>query len=360
MPAAVRPVQAPVAFHYEAFFPEPELRWYTRFETLVTGAVLEASQRRALREGGVGKLLAYEWTSGFYPGDPVSASLDWQSRVRARREQWLLTETPVGGAAAERGPAEWYDFANDDLVDARARHLAGLLDSSGYDGFFFDTPGVQALPRVVANAWQVRNPRLDYTEQVGRFLRHLRARIGDKRIIFTNQGYRQADQLLPAANFDLSESYFTYVKPGDGTGFRPWHDPDKPWESIFTPVDQLISPALAKFPNVKMVHVNYAGGATSMKNRALRYSWACARIFGHEAYLMCPDDPYSERDEIYFADLGEAEGPWEQNPARTIVWRRFQRAVVAINSSPEPARVPGLDLPLPQPFQGYVFPSGAR
>ncbi len=62
-----------IAFHYEAVFPPDAVTWYTRFETLVTGAVLAAGQMKQLRRNG-SRLIAYEWSSGFYPGDTVSTA----------------------------------------------------------------------------------------------------------------------------------------------------------------------------------------------------------------------------------------------------------------------------------------------
>ena len=93
--------------------------------------------------------------------------------------------------------------------------------------------------------------------------------------------------MLPHADLDLTESYFTALD-GGGTKFRKWHDPGAAWESIRTPMEQLVMPAARKFPQVRFVHANYAAGSAAVAHRAARYSWACAKLWGHEAYLIAP------------------------------------------------------------------------
>lgn len=349
--------QCGVAFHYQAHFPARQLEWYTRFEILVTGSILSPQQTTALKRGP--KLVAYEWSSAFYQGDAVSAPLEWQRKVESQGQRWLLTDRPVTGNAAENGRvAHWYDFGNDELINQRASWLADRLVRAGYDGYFFDTIGEQCLPPEVVSAFQKRHPGMNYNQRQGLFLKALRGMMPAGKLIFLNQGYRHAEHLLPYADLDLSESYFTYLA-GSGTGFRPWHDPARPWESVKTPMENLIAPAVRKFPRVRMVHVNYAAGATRDVARARRYSLACARLFGQDAYTIVPGQPIAEEDDHYSADLGRPLGPYTEDPAQGIAWREFERAVVAVNGSARPTRVAALNLSLPEPFQGYVFRKGA-
>ena len=346
-----------VAFHYQAHFAPRQIEWYTRFEILVTGTVLTAQQTAPLRRGP--KLVAYEWSSAFYQGDAVSAPLDWQKRVESEGGRWLLTGRPVTGASAENGRlAQWYDFGNDSLIQARAAYLADRLASAGYDGYFFDTIGEQCLPAEVLEAFRRRHPGMNYNQRQGLFLESLRSRLPAGKLIFLNQGYRHAEHLLPHADLDLSESYFTYLE-GAGTGFRPWHDPARPWESVKTPMENLIAPALRKFPRVRMVHANYAAGSTRDVARARRYSLACARLFGQDAYTIVPGAPAEEEDESYAASLGRPLGQFMEDPAQSIAWRKFERGVVALNGSARPARIDSLGLSLPDGFQGYIFKQGA-
>jgi hypothetical protein len=357
LPARFHSGRGGVAFHYQAHFPPRQVEWYTRFEILVTGALLTPQQSAPLHR--VPKLVAYEWSSAFYRGDAVSAPLEWQRSVEAQGQRFLLTARPVTGASAENGRlAQWYDFGNDELINQRAAYLADRLVRAGYSGYFFDTIGEQCLPAEVLAAFKRRHPEMNYTQRQGLFLKSLRAMLPKGKLIFLNQGYRHAEHLLPYADLDLSESYFAFLE-GSGTGFRPWHDAARPWESVKTPMESLIAPALRKFPNVRMVHANYAGGSHGEVARARRYSLACARLFGQEAYTIVPGSPASEEDSMYSEGPGKPVGPVSEDPARSIAWRQFEHGVVAVNGSPRPARIASLGLNLPEAFQGYFFRQGS-
>ena len=309
-------------------------------------------QSGILRGGGC-RLVAYEWSSAFYPGDWVSAAEPWQRRVRT---DWLLTRVPVTGGAAENGkPAQWYDFANRDLVAARADYLAGVLIRTGYDGFFFDTLGWEQLPPLVQASFIERHPGVDYNVCQGEFLSALRKRLPVGKLIFTNQGFRHSESFLPHADLDLTESYFTYVV-GAETRFRPWHDPAKPWDSIRTPMIELVGAAERKFPAVRFVHVNYAYGASP---RAALYSYAAAKLFGHESYLIVPASAQAEEHAVYRSSLGRPlTASFEEDVSAGATWRRFERGTVAILSGPRPFAIPGTGLVLATPRMGYLFPSG--
>jgi hypothetical protein len=347
-------VPGPVAFHYEAVFPAAAVEWYTRFEMLVTGAVLPPSQTNVLRRNRT-RLIAYEWSSGFYPGDSVSASARWQAVVRNNASKWLISANPVGGAAAAPGrTALWYDFAEPGLVAARAGYLAELIGSAEYDGIFFDTPGSEQIPQQMLAAFKQRHPQADYDRCQGDFFGALKRKLGPGKTLFLNQGYRHADAMLPHADMDLTESYFAAVE-GNTTRFRKWHDPAQPWESIRTPMEQLVMPAARKYPKVRFVHVNYAAGGASLAGRAARYSWAAAHLFGHDAYLIAPGSYASERDEIYFANPGRPRSA-KYSEAGGVAWREFENGIVALNSGPGSGKIPGAGLVLPDAPAGYFFP----
>jgi hypothetical protein len=134
-----------VAFHYAALFDDSKINWYTRFRSLVTGGLLSHDQSRRLVDRGC-RLVAYEWSSGFYPGDWVSAEQAWQNTVQAHPD-WLLNSQPVGGGAAMPGKtALWYDFGNPDFRSTRAAYLAERVRTNGYSGVFLDTLGFEYLP----------------------------------------------------------------------------------------------------------------------------------------------------------------------------------------------------------------------
>ena len=348
--------RAAVAFHYAAVFTPRELAWYTRFDMLVTGAILAPAMSRKLQRSAT-KLVAYEWISGFYPGDPVSAPPAWHKEVCCQKPSWTLTEGPITGGAAEKGKAaHWYDFGNDALIEARARNLAKRVTDAGYHGLFFDTPGFEHLPPVAQTVFRQRYPRMDYDERQGRFLAALRRALPAGKVLFTNQGYRHADHLLPHADFDLTESTFTGVGERGSTIFRQWHDPARAWESVRTPMYELILPTLRKFPKVRMVHVNYAGTNPADVHRAIQYGYAASLIFGHDSYLMAPAASAAEEDPIYFTDLGPAEDFWKEEPSGAV-WRRFRHGIAVLNSATRRVEIPSLNLPTLEPQRGYIFPA---
>lgn len=349
---AIRGHRPAVAFHYAAHFTPAEVAWYTQFEILVTGGVLPAALTKTLKAGG-SKLIAYEWSSAFYPGDWVSAAEAWQKSVKP---DWLLTPSPVGGAAAAPGKtAHWYDFGNPALVDARARYLAGVLNSAGYDGFFFDTVGAEQTPPEAKQAFAKRHPKLDYNVCQGQFLSALRKAMAPGKLIFTNQAFRHAAEMLPFADLDLTESYFT-AEMGTKTLFRPWHDAAKPWEAIRTPLEQLILTAQKKYPRVRFVHVNYAAPGDK---HALMYSYAGAKLFNHDAYLIMPANSSEEQSAVYATDLGRPlTASYEQDAAAGAAWRRFERGVVGLHSGAAAFTIPGTKFRMADSPRGYLFPAG--
>ncbi len=340
-----------VAFHYAAIFPPDALRWYKRFRLLVTGAVLSSEQSKALRENGP-KLVAYEWSTGLYAGEPASHR-SWEASVRANRS-WLLASNPSGGGSAAAGrTAWWYDFGNPEFRRQRAKWLADLLDRSQYDGLFFDTVGSEQLPPAMLAAFQQRWPGEDYNASQGEFFAELRRLAGNRKLIFLNQGYRHAAHLLPHADLDLTESYFTAIE-GERTRFRSWNDPQTPWESIRLPMEQLVIPAGQKFPKVRFVHVNYA--TPDAADRAARYAWAVSRLWNHTGYTMVPGNAGSERDPLYFSETGAPTSDrWEQDGP--VVFRSFEGGIVAINTSDRPAVIGRTRTAVPAGPDGFFFPA---
>ena len=346
---ALRAHRPAAAFHYAAHFTPAEAAWYTQFEILVTGAILSPELTRTLKAGG-SKLVAYEWSSAYYPGDLISASERWQSRVKP---DWRITPSPVGGGAAAAGKtAHWYDFGNPEFIGARAKYLAGLLEENGYAGFFLDTLGSEQLPSVVKEAFARRHPTLDYNTCQGRFLAALRKELAPGMLIFTNQAFRHAEEFLPYADLDLTESYFT-AEAGRKTLFRPWHDSAKLWESIRTPIEELVMPAQRKWPRVRFVHVNYAAPGDE---HALLYGYAGAKLFNQDAYLIMPSDSAAEQSSVYGTELGSPlTDNYEQDAAAGAAWRYFQNGVVAINSGKGPFKIPGTKLQMHASPRGYLF-----
>ena len=343
-----------VAFHYAAVFDEPKIDWYSRFRYLVTGAVLARDQTRRLLDRGC-RLIAYEWSSGFYPRDWVSAEPAWQNTVMGRAREWLLNSQPSAGGAAMPGKtAYWYDFGNADLRTSRAAYLAERLKTNGYSGIFLDTPGFEYLPADAQAAFTTRHPGVDYDRAQAAFFERLRYYMGQDKILFLNQGYRHYELFLPYADFDLTESYFTAAS-GDSTRFRAWHDPSAPWESIVTPLEQLVIPASRRFPRVQFVHLGYAAGQPEQISRAVRYNYAAAKLWNHDAYLMAAD-ARAEQSDIYFANLGRPlTASYVQEANKGVAWREFEGGIVALNSGSQSVSIMNGRYQLPDFPCGLVF-----
>jgi hypothetical protein len=219
---------------------------------------------------------------------------------------------------------------------------------SGYDGFFFDTLGFEQLPAAAQQAFARRHPGADYNRCQGQFLAALRRRMPAGTLIFTNQGYRHAAEFLPHADLDLTESYFTFLS-GSRTRMRPW-------EAIRTPMVELVLAAQRQFPDVRFVHVNYAAAPAE---GAAVYSYAAAKLFGHESYLIVPGDSASEEHDVYSADLGKPlTAGYEEDAAAGAVWRRYEFGAVAIHAGARPFVIPGTRYTLTAPGRGYVFRQG--
>ena len=344
-----------VAFRYSAVFTAAEIEWYSRFHLLVTGGILAADQTSRLLAAGC-RLIAYEWAPAFYPGDSVSTPLDWQERVRVRQRDWLISPSPEGGGAAAPGKtAFWYDLADPSLRAARATHLAAAISSNGYSGVFLDTPGFEQLPESMRRAFNARHPGLDYNEQQGRFFEKLREALGPSRVLFLNQGYRHAAEFLPHADYDLTESYFT-AQSGSGTVFRPWHNPQAPWESIRTPLEQLVIPASLRFPKVRFVHLGYAGSSPSEIRRAIHYGYAAAKLWNHDSYLMSASSS-DEVDSIYERSLGRPlTASYQESTTGDAAWRHFEHGIVALNSSSRRIHLSELGRELPPGPAGFILP----
>lgn len=343
-----------VAFCYAADFDRAALDWYSRFDTVVTGGFLRDSVTRKLAQHGC-RLLAYEWASGFYPGDSVSADLDWQKEVLRHQADWLLDRHPTGGGAASPGKlALWYDFGDPELCRRRAEFLMNKMVRQGYEGLFLDTLGFEQLPAPMRAAFTTRRPHADYNRGQSEFLRCLRKLMGRGRRLFLNQGYRQPDLFLPYADLDLTESYFT-ADGGHNTLFRPWHSASHPWESIHTPMRQLVRPAMLSYPHVQFVHLGYAAGPVEEVRRAIHYNFAAARLWNHHAYLMMPLFHW-EQDEIYFQYPGRPlTETFSFDDSAQIAWREFEKGVVAINSGKSGVSILNGKYQLLDPPRGYYF-----
>ena len=345
-----------VAFDYAAKLPGPDLAFLAKFDVVVTGGVLPVDQLLRLQSAKA-RLVLYQWSSALYLGDGGPAQKDWQDAVQRNARSWLLAPKSVAGGAASPGrSALWYDFGNLDLVSALAEHIHMLLAAHGYRGVFLDTLGHSSLPPELLREYDKRHPSLEYDRAQAGFISKCREALGPQGIIFTNQGYRRAEIFLPHADFDLIENSTTLIEANGDTRFRPLYDARAPWESVQVPMTNLIIPAAQAFPQTQFVHLNYASGNDRTCARAVRYSYACAKLWNQTSYVAPPHIQKVIRENIYFTRVGDPlTASQEEDREAGVAWRRFSNGVVAVNSSENAYRIGSLSLNLPDPPQGYVF-----
>jgi hypothetical protein len=299
----------------------------------------------------------YQWSSAHYtdPPDPTDAA--WVSALKKHSHQWLLSADPApGGAAAPERSALWYDFGDEELISAFVNRIRSLLEANRYQGVFLDTLGSYSLPEPMLRSFEQRHPGDDYNRCQSAFLSKLKIALGPQAIVFTNQGYRRPQDFLPNSDFDLIENSCTYIKQDGSTGFRPWFDGSAPWESIAVPMNNLVVAAAKLFPRTRFVHINYATGDKSTCDRAVSYSFACAKLWNHLSFVTSPDIQKPCLNDLYFQSLGRpVTSAYEQDRDAGVAWRRYENGVVALNSSTKPYRIPSLNLALSDPPRGYVF-----
>jgi hypothetical protein len=310
------------AFHYRTPLTPPQLRWFSRFDLLVTHDPLPRAQVAALHARGT-KLLVYEWSVAFY-GTLANA---WQRGLLQRHPEALLNRDGLrGGAGSAEADAWYYDPANEEHRVERARAIARRLDEIGYDGVFLDTTTEESVHPAALAEFKSRHPGADYDHEFARFLANLRRELNGK-VIFTNQGYRKADDYLPYADWDLTESMITWK----GGVPRPWDDARDPWNSIHYLFVNLIGPARARYPRVRFAHLNYGGADV------VPLVVAAAKLFGDTGYVAEQQSP------LYFADLGPPHGARVDEEGAS--YRLFERGFVAVNASARPLRVRGRTVP---------------
>lgn len=172
---------------------------------------------------------------------------EWQRSLLQRHPEALLNRAGLrGGAGAADADAWYYDPAHEEHRVQRARAIARRLDDAGYDGVFLDTTTEESVHPAPLAEFKARHPGADYDREFARFLASLRRELNGK-LIFTNQGYRKADDYLPYADWDLTESLITWK---DGVP-RPWADPNDRWSSIHDLFVNLIEPARARYPRIR-------------------------------------------------------------------------------------------------------------
>ncbi|HVR37701.1 MAG TPA: hypothetical protein VMU84_01295 [Thermoanaerobaculia bacterium] len=234
------------AFHYKTPLTQQELERFASYEILVTHDPLPPAQVAYLHARGT-KLALYEWAVAFYD----ATKTPWQKSLR---RDTLLNRTPLRGhLGSPIADAYYYDPAMREHAEDRAKKLASRLRTIGYDGVFLDATTSHSVHPDALAEYRRRHPDAPYDAAFAQFLKRLRNEVA---VIVTNQGYREANDVLPYVDVDISESLITYPRDGHYV-LRPWNDPNDAWNSTLPLMQRLIEPAQKKYPRVRFVHVNY-------------------------------------------------------------------------------------------------------
>lgn len=313
-----------IAFHYAAPLSPRELEWYSRFDVLVTHDPLPRAQVDALHARGT-RLALYEWSVAYYH----SLRTLWHSR---QPRTLLLNDRPLRGhLGAADSDAYYYDPATREHQRGRAGMLARRLRSLGYDGVFFDTTTSHSVHPEALAEYKLRHPELPYDEAFAGFLQNLRRE--GVRLIVTNQGYREADHVLPHVDWDVTESLITFPREGRFV-LRPWDDRRDPWNSTAYLMRNLIGPVRRKFPDVRYAHINYVDEPEPAR---LAEIVAISLLFDAQPVIARHDVATTIESELLLLDLGEPRSPF------TGTHRFYERGFVAYNASPKTLRVPNGD-----------------
>ena len=317
--------RGPFAFHYsDAALSEEALAWYSRFDVLVTHDPLPPEQVHRLHEAGT-KLLFYEWAVAFYE----TRATDWQRSLLSHDDERLLNDSSLtGGLGSETAPAWYFDPASPGHASGRAADITERLERSGYDGIFLDTTTVESVHPEARREYERRHPDTPYDAAFARFLAQLRA-ARPNAILYTNQGYRQAEHYLPYVDWDLTESLIL------ASGPRPWNDPGAPWQSIHFVMTNMIEPIMVRYPQVRFGHLNYIDRTDP---ESIRLVVAVAQLFGGEGFVASPSRA-DEVNAIYFRDPGKPLGPRVDSEDRQASHRYFEHGLIVVTASPQPITI---------------------
>ncbi len=359
-------------------FPEElraRFRWVTRFNMVevggVDGILLTPSEIEGLKKAGVRKVVFYDWApAGYhYPDGGDNPLMRWVYENR-----YTASLNPDGPFPhCQESGYEWcqdfyFDFANPEVIRKKTEFLLGIKRKHGYDGVFFDwASGVFILePEFQPMLFNfMERHRGSYLRAVGRFYENLKKTEKDI-FIFTNQGFRNPENVLPWADYDMSESYATdseYMgRVLDVEGKGPVDVPD----TIYYPVSEdylngSIEDSIyyldylygiwkrARKNGFKtFFYMNYAAPffvktkegkyRPMLPRNAIFYGYCLAKLRNFPSYTEVPFERRLEETDLYFYDLGTPLGEdYEKIPGGYV--RYFTHGFVVVGQWDGPSRI---------------------
>ncbi len=327
--------------------PQTVKDWLCKFDIVEIGGVGDIASQKTLnylKKHGVKKVFCYDWMPAvyYYTSGENYDFTDW---VYENRQIATLNPNGPFPHTAEMGydfAKDYYlDFGNKEVIKKRVSFITKIISENFYSGVFWDwAPGVfinEPEFSVMKNNFVQRHPGEKYSDAVGEFYSALRKKCDNLGFeIFTNQGYRNAKNVLPYADYDMAESYATdYFYPGKKIRVKGYGEIDMP-QTLYFPVSpdgrpdfydtlfyaDYVENLVKKYGGKhfkKFVFMNYAAPefvydkdsgeylARPPKD-AIYLSFATAKLVDETAYLEVPFDKNLEKDRVYFVRLGKAFG----------------------------------------------------
>lgn len=408
---------------------DEDLAWMARFDVVHVGGLadpLSPTLMAELRAAGVRTILAYEWMPAGYHYTDGSGDDPLMTWAYTHRPTATLNPDGPFPHCTESG-YDWcedyyYDLGNPEVVSRRVGYLLEEAKRLGYDGLFFDWASGRFIYEPdygpISRTYRSRHPDRPYVQAVADFYAALRNAAPDL-IVQTNQGFREAERLLPLVEYDMAESYITdydyfsrtlYVQ-GRGmitvpqTIYYPLSD-DPSNGHLTDTLDYLdyltaIDDAHAGPRFRGTVYMNYVApdyvttGQTisgyevytaTVPRNAIYFAYAVSKLASQIAYTEVPVDHRLERDQVYFFDLGSPLGETYERAADgyvrfynlglVLVGEWQSETEVTLHSPYIPPNVPVYDAfertwlttgpgvltvtvrPRPDPLTGRMAPSG--
>ncbi len=338
-----------------------ELAWLEGFAVVEAGDLWDGPNPTYAELLGKGvRLLGYDWMPAAYH-EPEGEDFPLAAWLYENRDWASLNPNGPFPHCQAMGYAwcedYYFDYGEDRVI---ARKVQSLVEAAGrWRGIFFDWgPGVfieeEAYDGMRAT-FARRHPGTDYRQAVGRFYAALAREAPG--LIVSNQGFRNAEAVLPHVHLDMTESYAVgeaYL----GRRLRIWGrgEVEVP-DTLYFPVSEdfrrgRLEDTLDWLRELDKLGRKYGGSgfsgfvymnyvaprfvpqgdgtyrAETPKN-AILFGYAVPKLRGHTGYTEVPFDRRLERLPVYQADLGAPLG--EDFELQDGVYVRFyERGLVLV------------------------------
>ncbi len=346
------------------------LNFVSRFNAVEIGGVGDITPQRTivyLKNKGVKRIFCYDWMPAVYyyldGGNYPFVEWVYDNRYSATlNPDGPFPHTESEGYTFAR---EYYlDFLNEDVVNRKVDFITNLVIENGYNGIFFDwASGVFILEpeySTIKSYFDEKHPHNSYLESVGYFYQALKEKCKNIDIqIITNQGYRNAENVLPYTTYDMAESYIVgydyFGKTLNVDGYGNIEVPETQFFPVSEQGEEDFSDTLYYLNEIDSLIKQYAGEGfkkfifmdyaapefvynekrgvyiPKKPKNAIFLSFATAKLINQTSFLEVPFDQHLEFSEIYFVNLGRAlEANYEVNWEEKYAVRFYQNGFVFV------------------------------